>query len=74
MRTDPEVFIRDNTDVLSPPHVPEVRLHLATEAHELWLEQLLAPLGQTRAHHLYYQLGLLRQTLLQTKDGLLAGA
>lgn len=41
------------------------------EAHELWLEQLLAPLGQARAHHLYYQLGLLRQTLLETKEGLL---
>ena len=38
MRTDPEVFIRDNTDVLSPPHVPEVRLRLATEAHDLWLK------------------------------------
>ena len=38
MKTDPEVFIRDNTDVLSPPHVPEVRLRLATEAHDLWLK------------------------------------
>ena len=38
MRTDPEVFIRDNTDVLAPPHVPEVKLRLATEAHELWLK------------------------------------
>ena len=38
MRTDPEVFIRENTDVLSPPHVPEVRLRLATEAHDLWLK------------------------------------
>lgn len=38
MKTDPDVFIRDNTDVLSPPHVPEVRLRLATEAHELWLK------------------------------------
>ena len=38
MRTDPEIFIRDNTDVLSPPHVPEVRLRLATEAHDLWLK------------------------------------
>ncbi len=38
MRTDPEVFIRDNTDVLAPPHVPEVRLRLATEAHDLWLK------------------------------------
>ncbi|NVD40928.1 methyltransferase [Ensifer sp. HO-A22] len=38
MKTDPESFIRANTGVLSPPHVPEVRLHLATEAHELWLK------------------------------------
>ena len=38
MKTDPETFIRDNTDVLSPPHVPEVKLRLATEAHELWLK------------------------------------
>ncbi len=38
MRTDPEVFIRENTGVLSPPHVPEVRLRLASEAHDLWLE------------------------------------
>ena len=38
VRTDPEVFIRDNTDVLAPPHVPEVRLSLATEAHGLWLK------------------------------------
>lgn len=38
MKTDPESFIRANTGVLSPPHVPEIRLHLATEAHELWLK------------------------------------
>lgn len=38
MRTDPEVFIRKNTGVLCPPHVPEVRLRLATEAHDLWLK------------------------------------
>ena len=38
MRTDPEVFIRDNTGVLCPPHVPEVRLRLASEAHDLWLK------------------------------------
>ena len=38
MKTDPEVFIRSNTDVLSPPHVPEVKLRLATEAHDLWLK------------------------------------
>ena len=38
MRTEPEVFIRDNTGVLCPPHVPEVRLRLASEAHDLWLK------------------------------------
>ena len=31
-------FIIDNTDFAVPPHVPEVRLRLATEAHELWLK------------------------------------
>ncbi|MBO9631394.1 MAG: methyltransferase [Shinella sp.] len=36
MKTDPEIFIRDNTGVLAPPHVPEVKLRLATEAHDLW--------------------------------------
>jgi predicted nicotinamide N-methyase len=29
-------FIRANTAVMVPPHVPEIRLHLADEAHELW--------------------------------------
>ena len=38
MKTDPEIFIRDNTGVLTPPHVPEVKLRLATEAHDLWLK------------------------------------
>jgi predicted nicotinamide N-methyase len=38
VKTDPEIFIRDNTDVLTPPHVPEVKLSLATEAHGLWLK------------------------------------
>lgn len=38
MKTEPEAFILDNTDVLSPPHVPEVRLRLATDAHALWLK------------------------------------
>jgi len=38
VRTDPEVFIRENTGVLCPPHVPEVRLRLASEAHDLWLK------------------------------------
>ena len=31
-------FILSHTSVLSPPHVPEIRLHLATEAHDLWLK------------------------------------
>jgi predicted nicotinamide N-methyase len=38
VKTDPERFILDNTSVMSPPHVPEIRLHLADEAHELWLK------------------------------------
>lgn len=29
-------FILQNTSIQSPPHVPEIRLHLADEAHELW--------------------------------------
>ena len=31
-----ERFIVDNTAILAPPHVPELRLHLADEAHDLW--------------------------------------
>jgi predicted nicotinamide N-methyase len=38
VKTDPEAFIRANTEVMAPPHVPEIRLHLATEAHDLWLK------------------------------------
>lgn len=38
MKTDPERFIRTNTALGAPPHVPEIRLHLADEAHELWLK------------------------------------
>ncbi|WP_438751502.1 class I SAM-dependent methyltransferase [Pararhizobium sp. O133] len=38
MKTDPQTFIRANTDIMAPPHVPEIRLHLAGEAHELWLK------------------------------------
>lgn len=38
MKTDPERFILDNTSLMSPPHVPEIRLHLADEAHDLWLK------------------------------------
>jgi len=36
VKTDPRSFILANTALLSPPHVPEIRLHLADEAHELW--------------------------------------
>ncbi|MFD1746411.1 class I SAM-dependent methyltransferase [Rhizobium helianthi] len=49
MKTDPLAFIRANTALSSPPHVPEIRLHLADEAHELWqkteeeLEQIGLP-------------------------------
>ena len=38
LKTDPEVFIKSNTTMMSPPHVPEIRLHLASEAHDLWLK------------------------------------
>jgi predicted nicotinamide N-methyase len=38
MKTNPETFILENTSILSPPHVPEIKLHLADEAHELWLK------------------------------------
>lgn len=38
MKTDPERFIRANTDLMAPPHVSEVRLHLASEVHDLWLK------------------------------------
>ena len=33
---DPSDFIRANTELLSPPLVPEIRLHLATEMVPLW--------------------------------------
>lgn len=38
MKTDPVRFILDNTAIMTPPHVPEIRLHLADEAHDLWLK------------------------------------
>lgn len=38
MKTDPKKFILANTDLMRPPHVPEVLLHLASEAHDLWLK------------------------------------
>lgn len=31
-------FILENTSVSAPPHVPEILLNLADEAHELWLK------------------------------------
>lgn len=34
----PAAFIRANTTLKAPPHVPELRLHLADEAHDLWLK------------------------------------
>lgn len=42
-----ERFIRENTSVTRPPHVPEIALHLATEAHDLWLktEEELGAIG-----------------------------
>lgn len=42
-----ERFILDNTRLQTPPHVPEVRLHLADEAHDLWqrTEDELAEIG-----------------------------
>ena len=40
-------FILTNTCITSPAHVPEISLHLASEAHELWLktEDQLAEIG-----------------------------
>lgn len=36
MKTEPRQFILANTDLMTPPHVPEIRLHLASEVHDLW--------------------------------------
>ncbi len=36
MKTDPRRFILDNTALMAPPHVSEIQLHLADEAHALW--------------------------------------
>lgn len=38
MKTDPERFILENTSLMAPPHVPEIRLWLASEVHDLWLK------------------------------------
>jgi len=45
--TDPVEFIRANTALVSPPLVPEVQLHLATEVVPLWqlTEEELAAKG-----------------------------
>lgn len=34
---DPAGFIRANTDLVAPPLVPEIDLHLASEAQPIWL-------------------------------------
>jgi predicted nicotinamide N-methyase len=34
--TDPAEFVRTNTALVSPPLVPEIKLHLATEVVPLW--------------------------------------
>ena len=31
-----QAFIRANTSLSTPPHVPQIMLHLACEAHDLW--------------------------------------
>lgn len=43
----PEEFIRANTQLLAPPHTPEIRLHLATELVPIWqkTEEELAAIG-----------------------------
>ncbi|MDI7862459.1 methyltransferase [Rhizobiaceae bacterium n13] len=38
MKTEPRSFILANTSLMTPPHVPEVRMHLANEVHDLWLK------------------------------------
>jgi predicted nicotinamide N-methyase len=42
-----ETFILDNTAPMAPPHVPEITLRMADEAHELWhrTEEELAEIG-----------------------------
>jgi predicted nicotinamide N-methyase len=44
---DPHTFIRENTAMLSPPLVPELKLHLAVETAEIWqkTEEALNLLG-----------------------------
>ena len=44
---DVPAFIRANTTIVSPPHVPELRLHLADDAVALWemTEEQLGEIG-----------------------------
>src|SRR5580692_869145 len=44
---DPAAFVRANTAIGSPPLVPEIRLHLATEVTPIWqaTEESLARFG-----------------------------
>jgi predicted nicotinamide N-methyase len=44
---DPALFIRRNTEILAPPLVPEIRLHLASEITPIWqaTEETLARSG-----------------------------
>lgn len=46
-RTATADFILANTELLRPPHVPEVRLHLASEINDLWYktEEELGEIG-----------------------------
>jgi predicted nicotinamide N-methyase len=45
--SDAERFILGNTVLVAPPHVPEIGLYLADEAHDLWhrTEEELAEIG-----------------------------
>src|SRR5918992_566585 len=45
--SDPAAFIRASTRLLPVPHAPEIRLHLAGEATELWqkTEEELGEIG-----------------------------
>jgi predicted nicotinamide N-methyase len=47
MIADIPAFIRANTRVLTPPHTPEIKLHLADDAVSLWelTEEKLGELG-----------------------------
>lgn len=44
---NPDSFVRDNSQLLAPPLVPEIRLHLASEVIPLWrkTEEELAEIG-----------------------------